>query len=340
VIGRLLGGRTIGERHPPQDSSGEAVSEETLTDRTPGEAERQFLERTRASFLSQAAAAAVSLREFWSNRTSNAPTPGGWGNLTNLYQQVHSVSLHASLAGCPRIAMLAGILEALLFELVAKPGSVAASLLRTIKQATDCLVRLLEAAVRDCADAAAPNRVLVVDDEERRNDLVVTALRRVGLQAFGTKDPDKALQMLFAEHYDVVPLDINLPGSDGSQPGDRLGSNPRSEKTPTAMNALDGYFEDRTPRVPGAGKELAAQPLNPLEVGLRTVTLYFNSKLREAGDVPASPRSHAADCLGKGFSAGPVLVWIEPFKAGGNGGSAPMADLAPPHDATATAILQ
>jgi len=57
--------------------------------------------------------------------------------------------------------------------------------------------------------------VLVIDDEERIRSVVIRALRMGGVEADGAGNADAGLEMLAERHYDVVILDLLMPGRDG-----------------------------------------------------------------------------------------------------------------------------
>ncbi len=65
------------------------------------------------------------------------------------------------------------------------------------------------------APIGPPRRVLVVEDEQRIRELVCAQLRRAGYEASGVSDGRDGLQRLLGESFDVVVLDLMLPGMDG-----------------------------------------------------------------------------------------------------------------------------
>jgi two-component system OmpR family response regulator len=65
-------------------------------------------------------------------------------------------------------------------------------------------------------------RVLVVEDEVKLASLIRKALREQGMLADVAVKGEDALWMAGATPYDVVVLDINLPGMDGFETCDRL----------------------------------------------------------------------------------------------------------------------
>ena len=60
-------------------------------------------------------------------------------------------------------------------------------------------------------------RILVIDDEQMVRDLLVTALSEVGYNVDGMQDAQKALNVLEREHYDLLLVDIHMPGMNGME---------------------------------------------------------------------------------------------------------------------------
>lgn len=58
-------------------------------------------------------------------------------------------------------------------------------------------------------------RVLVVDDEDDFRETVVKRLNARKLQAAGVESGTRALEVLQAQEFDVVVLDVKMPGLDG-----------------------------------------------------------------------------------------------------------------------------
>jgi two-component system, OmpR family, response regulator len=58
-------------------------------------------------------------------------------------------------------------------------------------------------------------RVLVVDDETDFLETIVKRLRKRKVEAVGLGSGEEALKYLETEHFDVVILDVRMPGLDG-----------------------------------------------------------------------------------------------------------------------------
>ncbi len=60
-----------------------------------------------------------------------------------------------------------------------------------------------------------PIRVLIVDDEDQFVDAVVERLRLRGVDADGVTSGQDAMELLYQRSYDVVLLDVKMPGLGG-----------------------------------------------------------------------------------------------------------------------------
>lgn len=73
------------------------------------------------------------------------------------------------------------------------------------------------AAAPAAAQPARAHSALVVDDEERIRSVVIRALQLEGIDADGAADAETALAILAVRPYDLVILDLLMPGRDGFQ---------------------------------------------------------------------------------------------------------------------------
>ena len=60
-------------------------------------------------------------------------------------------------------------------------------------------------------------RLLVVEDEKKLCDMIAKSLHQAGYEVDTCNDGEEALDMIYAEMYDLIVLDLNLPGMDGME---------------------------------------------------------------------------------------------------------------------------
>ena len=58
-------------------------------------------------------------------------------------------------------------------------------------------------------------RLLIVEDEKQICDMVAKSLYDTGYEVDTCYDGKEALECILSENYDLIVLDLNLPGMDG-----------------------------------------------------------------------------------------------------------------------------
>jgi DNA-binding NtrC family response regulator len=73
-------------------------------------------------------------------------------------------------------------------------------------------------------------RVLVVDDEGRLRDVLTRAIASWGFQVAGARSGEEALRLMQASKFDILILDLNLPGVSGIELFEKLrAANPEQQ---------------------------------------------------------------------------------------------------------------
>ena len=60
-------------------------------------------------------------------------------------------------------------------------------------------------------------RLLVIEDEKKLCGIIAKSLHQAGYEVDVCNDGEEALHMIYAEMYDLIVLDLNLPGMDGME---------------------------------------------------------------------------------------------------------------------------
>src|SRR5260370_37498057 len=96
-------------------------------------------------------------------------------------------------------------------------------------------------------------RVLLIDDDKRLHELLTTYLEQNGFAVTGAPDGQRGLSALDAEPFDIVLLDVMMPGMDGLEVCRRIR---KKSRVPILMLTAKG---DETDRV--VGLELGADEI-------------------------------------------------------------------------------
>jgi DNA-binding response OmpR family regulator len=203
-------------------------------------------------------------------------------NLFSLYRRVHSVTSNAAVAGLTSISRLCAALEALLKELYEKPKNINASTLRTIAQTVDFMAGLFDHASSVDVDALAPPNVLVVDDEAISRRAIIYALEKANLKCASIDDPNTALTMLAENRFDLIFLDVDMPGMNGFELCTRLRTYPTNAKTPVIFVTGLTDFESRARSTLSGASDLIAKPFLFMELAVKAITYILRSQISAA----------------------------------------------------------
>ena len=278
---------------PAAATSAPEIAAPAEMDDSPGNAQ------TSEEFLQQAIADMPALREHCLAFIKAPATDNGRKNLSALRQRLTVLNGGAKKTGCARLSLLANAWEGLLAEIERKPTLISPSILQTLAQAADCLRILLNNNAVSPMEPLPQARVLSVDDDEICNDVAVSALQRAHMDADSVQDANAALEKLQNTDYDLVLLDINMPGLTGFELCEKLRELPQHEKTPVIFVTAFNNFENRKQSVLSGGGDLIAKPVSPLELALK-VTIHL---------LKAPPKPVSASANGGPETA---LVWKEP----------------------------
>ncbi|PLR76355.1 DNA-binding response regulator [Bacillus sp. V3-13] len=117
-------------------------------------------------------------------------------------------------------------------------------------------------------------KVLVVDDEERIRRLLKMYLEREGYIIEEAEDGNEALSKALANDYDVILLDLMMPGKDGVEVCREL----REKKaTPVIMLTAKGEEVNRVQGFEVGTDDYIVKPFSPREVVLRVKALLRRS---------------------------------------------------------------
>ncbi len=117
-------------------------------------------------------------------------------------------------------------------------------------------------------------KILVVDDEERIRRLLKMYLEREDFIVEEAEDGDSALAKAFESEYDVILLDLMMPGKDGMEVCKEL----REKKaTPVIMLTAKGEEINRVQGFEAGTDDYIVKPFSPREVVLRVKALLRRS---------------------------------------------------------------
>ena len=198
--------------------------------------------------------------------------------LEALSRQTHYLAGYAGLTGFHRISHLAGACEVLLQELRDKPNEITFSTMGTVANATDCLVRLLSEAPQDEMEFPPSNLILAVDDEPISRQTLRWALAKGHLKAVSVDGPDLALKLLAENRFDLIFLDVDMPGKSGFELCQELRALPANKTTPVIFVTYLSDFQSRAESNLSGGSDFIAKPYLFTELAVKALTILAQIK--------------------------------------------------------------
>jgi two-component system OmpR family response regulator len=140
-------------------------------------------------------------------------------------------------------------------------------------------------------------RVLIVEDERKLAELLARGLREEGHAADIAGDGEKAVWMAQAARFDVIVLDVMLPGLDGFEVCRRLRA--QDVWTPVLMLTAREAVEDRVAGLDAGADDYLAKPFafDELLARLRALTRRAPTERPTSlavGDLRLDPAAHRA----------------------------------------------
>ena len=140
-------------------------------------------------------------------------------------------------------------------------------------------------------------RLLIVEDEKNLCDTIAKNLYGAGYEVDTSYDGDDALDCILSEDYDLIVLDLNLPGTDGMDILKELRK--KNEETKVIILSAKSQIADKVAGLDAGANDYLEKPfhLQELEARIRSLTrrkfvqkdvclhcgeIKFDTKKREA----------------------------------------------------------
>ena len=147
--------------------------------------------------------------------------------------------------------------------------------------------------------------LLVIEDERALCETIVRSLRRLAYSVDYCYDGEKALELLGVEKYDLVLLDLNLPGKDGMEVLRTMRQTDR--ETRVLILSARGEVEDKVEGLDAGANDYLSKPfhLAELEARIRSLTLrQFTQQdvVLTCGDLSFDTRARSASVNGQAIT--------------------------------------
>jgi phosphate regulon transcriptional regulator PhoB len=130
-------------------------------------------------------------------------------------------------------------------------------------------------------------KILVVDDEPDIVELVTYNLKKEGFLVVSASDGEEALKLIKKNQYDLVILDLMLPGIQGVDLCRTIRSNPATERLPIIMLTAKSDESDRVLGLEMGADDYISKPFSVKELiaRVRAVLRRSSEKQHDAGKI-------------------------------------------------------
>lgn len=247
------------------------------------------------SFLNTAPTTVSDMRRLL-QETSKAPEAARTVQIEGLFRKVRSFSTAAGMAGVPALAKIGAATEALVKEMIEKPKSVTPSTLRTTAHAIDFFGELSKPTLpNDIAEN--PISVLIVDDELLSRRAIVYALEKASIKATAVEDGEAALAQTKGNKFDLIFLDVNMPGMDGFQLCDRLRNEGPNKSTPVIFVTSTADFQVRAQSTLRGASDVIAKPFMFIELTVKALTFALRHRIDLQKSYVATPATTSTSAV-------------------------------------------
>jgi phosphate regulon transcriptional regulator PhoB len=120
-------------------------------------------------------------------------------------------------------------------------------------------------------------KILIVDDEPDLVELASYNLKKEGFSVSSAVDGEEALQMIRGKHFDLILLDLMLPGIHGIELCRILKNNPKTENIAVVMLTAKGEVSDKVHGLESGADDYITKPFSPKELIARVKAVLRRS---------------------------------------------------------------
>jgi len=200
--------------------------------------------------------------------------------LNELYCHVHAFDERIRESGLLAVHRLTSAFADFTHGLYQNPVQVNASTLRSVSQTIDFLGTLMREEHLASLPDPATARIYAVDDDPENCESIKLAMETAAMHTTCALDPIEALAELAEQPFDLIFVDVNMPGLDGFELCRQLRQHPTHAATPIVFLSGLSTVEARTESAMAGGTDFIAKPFNLYELTVKALTLILRARVQ------------------------------------------------------------
>jgi CheY-like chemotaxis protein len=258
--------RSLAALHSPQtESSDDSVA-----------AIAAFLERADAN-LGPLQELCQTIQQAESEELRQTLLVDGFMRINSLIIQTGAEVVHPAYQMC-------SVLEGLFRKLLEKSKYATPSALATITAAVDILKELCVPGLKADLALNPPVHMLVVDDDLVARRALVGALQTAFKKPESAENGEAALVLAAEKTFDVIFLDVQMPGMDGFEVCAKIRETGANHATPVVFVTGHDDFEARAQMSRTGGDDLMGKPVLTSEITVKALTFALRGRLHPRHD--------------------------------------------------------
>jgi CheY-like chemotaxis protein len=170
-------------------------------------------------------------------------------------------------------------LEGLFKKMLQDPKHSTPSTLATVAAAVDLLADLCVPGLKADLATNPPIQMLVVDDDLVARRVLVGALQTVFARPESVENGEAALALAVEKPFDVIFLDVQMPGMDGFEVCSKIRDTIPNRATPVVFVTGHGDFQTRARMSRNGGNDLMGKPFLTSEITVKALTFALRNRL-------------------------------------------------------------
>jgi CheY-like chemotaxis protein len=238
-----------------------------------------------SKFLTRAAAQLASVRDLLQNLTQTPDEGVRQEMLADIYLRIHALNPKTDSATLHPAIQLSAALQGLLRKLLEEPKNATPSTLVTLAAGVDLLHEVCDARLRADLMTNPPIRMLVVDDDPIARRAVACALQMAFEKPEAAESGEAALAAAAARPFDLIFMDVQMPGIDGFTACAKLHETDLNRTTPVVFVTGRSDFEARAQMSRSGGSDLVSKPFLKSEITVKALTFVLRGRIEKLATV-------------------------------------------------------
>jgi CheY-like chemotaxis protein len=242
----------------------------------------------RSEFYSRTKKYLVAQRKLLYDIGREASDPVRHKMLTDLCFEMGELKGEAGVPGKFPVWQVASALEDLLKQLTVKMKNVSSSTLQAVSGGLDLLDDLCVPGLKPELLTGRPFKFLVVDDDLISRQAMSLSMKKAFSQPDLAMDGESALVQATRQAYDVIFLDVQMPGMDGFELCTKIRETVPNRNTPVVFVTSHNDLSACTQSTLSGGNDFMGKPFIIFEVTVKALTFALRGRLQQLNTLPCS----------------------------------------------------